>query len=306
MKIFLTGATGYIGSVVAEKLLAEGYSVLGLSRSEASDEKLIARGIEPHRGNLDDPQSLAVGVHLADGVIHTAFGSDLEDYDGLTNTDFGAVQAMMTALEDKNRTIVVTSAGEVLGDSGDAVLDESAPVDEDSLFASRANVDRLALEGELRGIRSVVIRLPLFVYGRGGSGFVPAQLEAAREVGEACYIDAGENRFSSVHVEDAATAFVLALRHAPAGSLYHLSDGFDASARQIAEAVASNLGLSANSVTREGALEIFGPSLTTFFEMNNRLNPQKAISELGWKPEERMNILEDIASGSYKRGAPGA
>lgn len=138
MRVFLTGATGYVGSVVAEKLLAAGHDVLGLSRTEAGDAKLKAAGVTPFRGDLSDPQSLAAAALLADGVIHTAFGHNFDDFAGMVETDLLALDAMLTALERKNKPIVVTNGPAFLGDSGETLHDETAPVDESSFFAVRA------------------------------------------------------------------------------------------------------------------------------------------------------------------------
>ena len=300
MRVFLTGATGYVGTAVAEKLLASGHSVVGLSRSEAGDAKLRAIGVIPHRGDLNDPQSLAQGALTSDGIIHTAFGNNFDDFAGMVGTDLLALTTMLTSLEDKNKPIVVTNGPAFLGDSGNGILDESAPIDETSYFAVRAKPDLEALQAANRGIRSVVIRLPFYVYGRGGSTFIPMQMGAAQKTGLARYIGEGANRASSVHVEDAATAYVLALESAPAGSLYHLSDGFDASAKQIAEAISQNLTVPAISTTFEIAEEIFGTGLAHFFSMNSRISADKIKRELGWSPRADHNILEDITSGSYK------
>ena len=127
MNVFLTGATGYVGTAVAEKLIVAGHTVLGLSRNEASDEKLKAAGIEPYRGSLEDPQSLAMAALFVDGVIHTAFGNNFDDFEGMVATDLLALEAMLTALEDKGKPIVVTNGPAFLGDSGDFVLDEFDP-----------------------------------------------------------------------------------------------------------------------------------------------------------------------------------
>ncbi|MBC7527629.1 MAG: SDR family oxidoreductase [Chthonomonadaceae bacterium] len=302
MRVFLTGATGYVGSAVAEKLVESGHSVVGLSRSDAGDAKLRAMGVIPHRGDLNDPQSLAQAALTSDGIIHTAFGNNFDDFTGMVGTDLLALTTMLTSLEDKNKPIVVTNGPAFLGDSGDGIFDESAPIDESSYFAVRAKPDLEALQAANRGIRSVVIRLPFYVYGKGGSTFIPVQIGAAQKTGLARYIGEGANRASSVYVEDAATAYVKALENAQAGSLYHLSDGFDASAKQIAEAIGENLNVPAISTTFEIAEETFGTGLANFFSMNSCISADKIKHELGWSPQANHNILEDIARGSYKIG----
>jgi nucleoside-diphosphate-sugar epimerase len=300
MRVFLTGATGYVGGVVAENLLAAGHDVLGLSRTEAGDAKLKAAGITPYRGDLSDPQSLAAAALLSDGVIHTAFGHNFDDFAGMVQTDLLALDAMLTALERKNKPIVVTNGPAFLGDSGESLHDETAPVDEASFLAVRAQPDRETLAAAERGIRSSVIRLPFYVYGRGGSLFVPVQIAAARQTGVARYIGDGANRTSSVHVEDAANAYLLALENAPPGSLYHLSDGLDATGKQIAEAIGQNLGVPAQGVTLEEAQAVFGAGLAEFFRMNSRISATRIREELGWSPDPAHHLLEDIATGSYK------
>ncbi len=302
MKVFLTGATGFVGSAVARNLIERGHFVVGLSRSEASDAKLSALGIEPHRGDLHDPQSLAMAALFCDGVVHTAFGQDFDHFENMVHTELMALTAMLTALEDKNKPFVSTNGPAFLGDSGDAVLDETAPIDETSYFAPRAKSDEEVLAAKDRGIRSVVLRLPFYVYGHGGSTFVPVQLGAARRDGVARFIGEGFNRVSSVHVDDAAQAYGLALEGAAAGSLYHLSDGQDVSAKQIAEAVGHNAGVPAVGVSFEEAEGAFGAGLARFFRMNSRISASRIERELGWKPDPAHDFLNDIAVGSYAGG----
>lgn len=299
MNILLTGATGYIGSAVAEKLIEAGHIVRGLSRNEDSDARLRERGITPVRGDLTDPAALAAEARTADGVVHTAFVHNFGNYNGAVETDRAVTAALAEALAGSEKPYVATSGTGFLGETGPTPVDESFPPNPESPFRHRAVSEGEALKTAKHGVRSVVIRLPLYVYGRGGSSFVPTQLTAAHRDGIARYIGEGGNRLSAVHVEDAARLFVLALEKAPAGSLYHGSTEFDITGRQLAEAVAANLKVPVESVTRERATEIFGPVMVEFFAMNNQTSSEKAVRELGWTRLSTTNLLDDIAAGSY-------
>ncbi len=298
MKVFLTGATGYVGSVVAEKLQAKGHRVLGLARNETARAKLIGRAIEPFVGDLKDVESLQRGASESDAVIHTAFIHDFADYGGAVKTENAAIAAFAEALANTNKPFVATSGSAFLGDTRDREADEDSPYDQNSPFLSRAESEQDALKMSQKGIRSIVLRLPLFVFGRGGSSFAPFMIGQAKQTGAANYIGAGEKRVSAVHVEDAADLYVAALDTSTAKGLYNVS-AETVSLRELNEAIARLLDVKAKSISAEEAQKQFG-ALYEFFSINNRLSAEKARREIGWTPRANIKITDDIENGSYR------
>lgn len=299
MKIFLTGATGYVGSVVAEKLLEKRHEVLGLARNDAAEGKLVERGIEPLRGDLKNIESLQRGAEQADAVIHTAFIHDFSDYNGAVQTENAAIAAFAEALTGTSKPFIATSGSGFLGDTKSDSADENYPLDPNSPFLARAGSEQDTLKLAQKGVRSVVLRLPLFVYGRGGSSFVPFMIEQAKRNGAANYIGAGAEKASAVHVEDAADLYLLALETGTAKGLYNVAAEI-VSHKKLNESIAQLLNIQAKSVSSEKAKEQFG-AMFGFLSINNCLSAEKAQSELGWRTKSGKNILEDIEYGSYRK-----
>lgn len=298
MNIFLTGATGYIGSVIAEKLKGKGHKITGLARSEAAEEKLRTCGVEPLRGDLKDVESLKRGASAADATIHTAFIHDFSDYDGAVKVEEAAIKAFAEALAGTNKPFIATSGAAFLGNTKEVEADEDYPYDQNSPFLSRGEAEQDALKVSQKGIRSVVLRLPLFVYGRGGSSFAPILIGQAREAGAANYVGAGNERVSAVHVEDAADLYVLALEIGTAKGLYNVS-AETVSLKDLNEAIARLLNVKAKSVSMEDAQKQFG-AMVGFFSISNQMSSEKAMRELGWKPKANTTITDDIENGSYR------
>ncbi|HEX2249758.1 MAG TPA: NAD-dependent epimerase/dehydratase family protein, partial [Gemmatimonadales bacterium] len=195
MKVFLTGATGYIGSAVAERLRAAGHEVTGLARSEASSAKLRSAGVRAVRGDFSDPASVAAAARATDGVISTATTYD-------PAIDGPAIDAMLDALAGSNKPLIYTSGIWSHGDTAGRVVDETSPPNPAALVAWRQAVEERVLNAVQRGLRAVVIR-PAIVYGRGG-GIPAGFVEAARKDGAARYVGNGDNRWPFVHVDDLA------------------------------------------------------------------------------------------------------
>ena len=300
MKIFLTGATGYVGSTVAEKLRAKRFEVTGLARSEEAAAKLSASGIEPLRGDLNDAESLKKGAKEADAVIHTAFVHDFADYDGAVETENAAIAAFADALAGTNKPFIATSGSAFLGDTGETIADEDYPADRNSPFFARAEAETNILRLSAKGVRSVVLRLPLCVYGRGGSSFVPFMIEQAKQVGAANYANSGAEKVSAVHVEDAADLYVLALETGTAKGLYNAA-AEAVSLKSLNESIARLLDSSAKSVSAEALEKQFGAMMFGFLSINNQLSAEKAMSELGWRVKTNKTINEDIEYGSYRK-----
>jgi nucleoside-diphosphate-sugar epimerase len=299
MKVFLTGATGYIGSVVAEKLIKKGHQVLGLARNDVAAEKLQTRGIEAHRGDLTDTASLKKGASVTDGVIHTAFGHDFANFDRMVQNEIDAVNAFVEALQGTDKPFVATSAPAFLGDTGDKIADENYPIDEKSFFAVRARAEQSVLAANEKGVRAVALRLPFYVYGRAGSTFLPVLIPMAQRNGAAFYAGDGEQKVSAVHVEEAADLYVAALENESARGLYNVA-AENVSNRQIAESIAKLVAVRAESISLEIAAEKFGV-LAGFMTINNQISADKARRELGWQPSAKNSILADIERGSYRK-----
>jgi len=290
MNIFLTGATGYIGSAVADALLQAGHSVTGLARSDEAAAQLHLKGVTPHRGDLKSPASLAGAASALDGVIHTGTTND-------GNMDGAAIQAMLESLEGSDKPFVYTSGVWVLGDTGDRIADESSPLNPLALVAWRPAVERTVLESAQRGVRAIVIR-PGVVYGRGGG--IPADLvKSARENGAARYVGTGENRWPVIDVDDLAALYLLAFERAPAGTVLLAVDSSTHCVKEIAEAASAGAGKggSTESWPLDQARDVLG-AYADALVLNQRVSGAKATGMLGWKPRA-IGILEDLRTGSY-------
>ena len=297
MKVFLTGATGYIGSVVAEKLQARGHKVIGLARNQAAENKLREKGIEPLRGDLKDVESLKRGASESDAVIHTAFIFDFSDLDGSFKTEKAVIAAFGEVLANTNKPFIATSGALLLGDTREIEADEDYPYDQNSPFHPRAESDQDVLKMSQEGVRSIVLRFPL-VYGRGGSSGAQILIEQAKAACAANYVGDGANRVSAIHVEDAADLYVLALETSTAKGLYHAS-AETVSLKDLSEAIARLLETEAKSVSSGEAQKQFGP-MSVFFTINSRLSAEKARRELHWEPKAKTTITDDIEGGSYR------
>jgi len=298
MKVFLTGATGYVGSVVAEKLLAKGHEVGGLVRSEASEAKLPDRKVIPIRGDLGDFDVLKKGAAEADAVIHTAFNHDFSDYNDAVKLDRNVIATFAEALEGTKKPFIITSSSAILGDTTGVEADEDYPFDQYSPRILRGESERDVLSLSSNGVRSIVLRLPLFVYGRAGSSFVPYIIKQAKDTGAASYAESGSQKVSAVHVEDAADMYLLALETTTAKGLYNIASE-SVSLKELNEAAARLLNIEAKSIPVEKAKAQFG-GMFNFLSINNELSSEKAKRDLGWKARN-IAILDDIENGSYRK-----
>jgi nucleoside-diphosphate-sugar epimerase len=298
MKIFLTGASGYIGAVVAERLKGKGHKVTGLVRTDEAEAKLSERRIETVRGDLRDFNILKTAAREADAVVHTAFSHDFDDYNDAVKLDREIIKTFAESLARTNKPLVVTSSSAVLGNTKDNEADEDYPFDQNSSRLLRGEAERDALQLSHSGIRGIVLRLPLFVYGRGGSSFVPFVIDQAKLANSANYVETGEQKVSAVHVEDAADAYVLALEISTAKGLYNIA-AESVSLKEMNESVARLLNVKAKSISAEKAKEQFG-KMYEFLSINNQLSAERARTQLGWSPNSYRSILDDIENGSYR------
>jgi nucleoside-diphosphate-sugar epimerase len=293
MRVFVTGASGFIGSAVVSELIAAGHQVLGLARSDSSAHAIQAAGGQVHRGDIADLDSLRTGAETADGVIHLAFNHDFADYTGAAETDRRAIEALGNALADSDRPFVVTSglAGFALGH----------PMTEDDVASpdSPRFSEHAALAFTSRGVRVSVLRLPPSVHGEGDHGFVPRLIDIAREKGVAGFPGDGRNKWPAVHRLDAARLFRLALESAPAGARLHAIGDEGVPVRDIAGTIGRHLGLPVTSIAPEAAVEHFG-WLGTFFSLDVPASSAITRELLGWQPT-RPRLLDDLDEGHYFR-----
>jgi nucleoside-diphosphate-sugar epimerase len=299
MKIFLTGATGYIGSVVAERLKGKGYKISGLARSDESAAELEAKNIEAVRGELHDFDVLKSAAKDVDAVIHTAFSHNFDDFKDAVKLERNVIAAFAESLARTNKPLIVTSGSSVLGDTRSNEADEDFPFDQDASRVLRGEAELDVQQLSSKGIRGIVLRLPLFVYGRSGSSFLPFVINQAKAEKSANYVDSGEHKVSAVHIEDAADLYVLALETSTAKGLYNVS-AETVSMKEISKAVARLLDVPAKSIRADKAREQFG-KMFEFLSVNNQLSSEKARRDLRWSPNSYNSILDDIENGSYRR-----
>lgn len=291
MRVFVTGASGFIGSAVVSELIAAGHQVVGLARSDSSARALEAAGAQVHRGDLDNVESLRAGAEPAEGVIHLAFKHDFADYGGAAELDRQAIETLGDVLAGSNRPLVVTSglAGFRLGRK---MTEDDAASPDSPRFSEQA-----ALEFTSRGVRVSVLRLPPSVHGEGDHGFVPRLIDIAREKGVAAYPGDGSNRWPAVHRLDAARLFRLALESAPAGARLHAIDDRGVPVRDIAATIGHHLGLPVTAVPADQALDHFG-WLGSFFSLDVPASSAITRELLGWRPTQQ-GLLEDLEQGHY-------
>lgn len=298
-RLFITGASGYVGCVITEFAIAQGYEVHGLSRTQESDTKLRNLGATPIRGDLTSLDVLRRESAEADAVIHlaTAFEFGSGTFEDILPTDMAAVDAIAEGLAGSMNALLVTSGTlAAAADPTGAESSEDAPLQE-SPASARNKVEAHALSLVSKGIRVVGIRLAAYVYGRGGSA-TKAFMGMSKQTGSVTCIDGGKNHITSVHVDDAARLYLLAVQKAKAGELYNASAATDVTARQLWEALAEIMGIPVRDITFEEAQTQMGGFVPWFLKAENRASGAKARKELGWQPKE-TDILDDISNGSY-------
>ncbi|HXQ15936.1 MAG TPA: SDR family oxidoreductase [Caulobacteraceae bacterium] len=292
MRVFVTGATGFIGSATVRELLAAGHEVLGLARSDAAAAALAQAGVQAHRGELTDLDSLVAGAKACDGVIHTAFIHDFTQFAANIETDNRAVEAITGALQGSGKPMVIASGTLMVSHAHPATeLDDPA-----GPAFGRAASDAMVL-AEGRGFRGVTVRLPPTVHGAGDHGFVPRMIDFAREKGAAAYVGDGLNRWPTVHRLDAARVFRLGLEKAAPGARLHAVAEEGVPMRAIAEAIGAGLGVPAKSVTAEEA-PAYLDFLAGFSAMDNPTSSALTREWLGWRPEQ-PELLTDMKEGGY-------
>jgi nucleoside-diphosphate-sugar epimerase len=290
MKVFLTGATGYIGSAVADALRGAGHEVSGLARSDAAAARLTAMGVQPVRGDFADPASVTTAARAADGVISAASTDD-------PATDTAAITAILDGLRGSGKPFVYTSGIWAYGDTAGRVVTETTPATPVARVAWRSAVEREVLQAAGDGVRSVVIQ-PAVVYGRGG-GIPAVFVRSARKHGAAKFVGSGENRWPLVHVEDLAELYVRALERAPAGTLLIAVTGPSVPVGDIARAASEGAGAGGKVAAwpLAEARQVLG-NYADALALDQQAVSHRAETLLGWKPF-RPGILDDLRHGSY-------
>ena len=294
MRVFITGASGHIGSAVVPELLANGHTVVGLARSDASATALKAAGAEVRRGDLDDLAGLREAATAADGVIHLAFRHDIAfsgDYAGAASADLRAIEALGDALNGTNKPFVGTAG--TLGVRGNPATEEDA-----SEPGPRTTSEETALALSKKGVRASVIRLAPTVHSSlDHHGFIPMLVGLARKNGFAAYVGDGANRWPALHTLDSAVLYRLALESAPAGARIHGTAEEGIAFREIAEAIGRGTGLPAKSVPAEEAAKYLG-FLGMFGQIDNVVSSKRTQEMLRWTPKH-PGLLADLAEGHY-------
>ena len=287
MQVFVTGASGFIGSAVVAELLGAGHQVVALARSATSADALTTAGAEVLPGSLDDVETLRRGAAAADGVIHLAFNHDFENYAGAAETDRRAIEAIGDALAGSDRPLAVAAG--IVGLQSDTVATEA---DDLSPVVPRLS-ESAALPLAEKGVRVSIVRLSPTVHGQGDYGFVPRLIDIAREKGVSAYPSDGTNQWPAVHRHDAARLFRSALESAPSGARLHAVAEEGVPTREIAEAIGRGLGIPVRSVSADQVSDHFG-WLGAFFGLDAAASSDVTRALLNWTPTG-PTLVDDLA-----------
>jgi nucleoside-diphosphate-sugar epimerase len=273
MRVFVTGANGFVGSAIVADLIQAGHTVLGLARSDGAAHAVSQMGAEVHRGDMSDLESLSSGARVCDGVIHTAYNNDFSQFAAAGETDRRVVGALGTALAGTGRPLVITSAIGLLA-PGEPTTEEDAG-DPDSPGAVRIPCEETALAMASQGVRSSIVRLPFMVHDRAKQGLATRLTALAQQTGVSAYVGDGVNRWSAVHR--------LALEMGTAGSRFHAIAEDSVPLREIAEVIGKSLNVPVRAISPAKAAEHFG-FLTYFVSSDFRSSSEHTRQTLGWDP----------------------
>ena len=291
MRVFVTGATGFVGSAVVADLIAAGYRVAGLARTDAGAAALTVMGAEVHHGSLEDHASLRSGAAASDGVLHLVFNHDFSKFAENCELDRRAILALGDELKGSERPLIVTSGVALLAPGRLATEDDAAA--RHFPRVSEATAEELAD----RGVRAGIVRLPPTTHGEGDHGFVPRLIAIAREKGAAAYIGDGMNRWPAAHRLDAARVYRLALEQGASARRYHAIAEVGVPFKVIAEVIGKRLGVPVVSKSPDEAESHFG-WFSRFAAVDVPTSSAKTRAALGWAPKEK-GLIEDLDQPHY-------
>lgn len=294
MRVFVTGASGFVGSAIVKDLLQAGHSVLGLVRSDAGAESVANAGAEVYRGDINDLQAIQKATEACDAVIHTAFNHDFSRFKQNCEDDRIVITALGEALAGSNRPLVVTSGVGVLRKDGLLTEDDMPPASD---VVPRAASEEATNEVAKKGVKSYIVRLPPTTHGQGDHGFVPMIIDMAKQKGQSAYIGEGQNRWAATHRFDAAAMYRLIIEQQPEQRVFHAVAEEGIPFRDIATAIGNGLGLPVVAKEGKDAEDHFGWFMH-FAGMGCLSSSEKSRKTLGWSASH-PTLMEDLVPGIY-------
>jgi len=294
MQVFVTGASGFVGSAIVKDLLAAGHKVLGLVRSDKGAEKVTAAGAEALPGDVNDPEILRKGATTCDAVIHTAFNHDFSRFKQNCEDDRVVIGILADALAGTDKPLVVTSGVGLLNYGRPATEDDAAP---SSDVIPRAASEEATKAAAAKGVDAYIVRLPPSTHGAGDHGFVPMIIDMAKEKGESAYIGEGKNLWPAAHRNDAAAIYRLAIEKRPALKVFHAVAETGVPFKQIAETIGQGSNLPVASKTGD-EIAVHFTWFAHFAAMDCQSSAEKTKAALGWEPKE-LGLIEDMKANYF-------